>query len=534
VTSGPSHSRKSRPDPRRPWLASVLVGAVVIAVIAPIASAEARVTATTVAREVSGPVSGKATFELPITASHVAVHWRGHRSARVRVALSRDGVRYTSRRIVEFDEVAESRGGRETYGAVTPAPGVSAVRVWTDRRLRRLSVLALADRKSSRDRRRSGWAKVATHIAQPSVISRAGWGADESLRFDSNGNEKWPPAFYPIQKLIVHHTAGVNDDPDPPATIRSIYYYHAITQGYGDIGYNFLIDEAGRVYEGRYSRPYAATELPTGEDSNGNGVTAAHAQGYNSGTVGIALLGTLTSQDATPAARSALEEVLAWKGERHGIDPQGSSLYTNPVNGTQKTFPNIAGHRDVAATECPGSVFYSTLPTIRQGVAARIAGSPPPPAPTVKYYQPTGYAPIVGTAYSGRGAVSRLWDDDGNRLEIVAANVNGRYVSRIKPYASITDAERAALKKLTVDYDGNASSGAVAITLSIYNFATGRWEIRDGPRTGVTSDRRFTWSNTTSPVDYVSPAGRIRFSVKGAHASSFRTRTDWVRFTVEY
>jgi hypothetical protein len=108
-----------------------------------------------------------------------------------------------------------------------------------------------------------------------------------------------------VQKVIVHHTATQNGDPNPTATIRSILYYHAVTQGWGDIGYNFLIDEAGNVFEGRYSRQYSSGESPTGQDLNGNGVTAAHAQGYNSGTVGIALLGTLTNQDATPAARSA-------------------------------------------------------------------------------------------------------------------------------------------------------------------------------------------------------------------------------------
>jgi hypothetical protein len=117
---------------------------------------------------------------------------------------------------------------------------------------------------------------------------------------------------------------------------------------------------------------------PTGADPNGNGVTAAHAQGYNSGTVGIALLGTLTNQDATPAARDALEQLLAWEASAHGIDPQGAALYTNPVSGTQATFPNIAGHRDVNATECPGTTFYATLPTIRANVAARLSGTATP------------------------------------------------------------------------------------------------------------------------------------------------------------
>src|SRR5438105_4421747 len=199
----------------------------------------------------------------------------------------------------------------------------------------------------------------------------------ESLRFDGTGKEIWPSAFYPVQKVIVHHTATQNNDPDPPATIRSIYQYHAITMGWGDIGYNFLIDESGRIYEGRYSRQYAAGESPTGEDLSGSGVTAAHTQGYNSGTVGIALLGTLTNQDTTPAARSALEHLIAWIDDAHGIDPQGGALYTNPVSGTQATFPNIAGHRDLAATECPGGVFYATLPTIRSDVAALIAAAQP-------------------------------------------------------------------------------------------------------------------------------------------------------------
>src|SRR3954469_2530195 len=219
----------------------------------------------------------------------------------------------------------------------------------------------------------------------------------KSLRFDGSGNELWPPEFHPIQKLIVHHTAGRNADPDPAATVRAIYYYDTVTQGWGDMGYNFLIDESGRIYEGRYSRTYAAGEMPTGEDASGNGVTGAHVQGYNSGTAGIALLGTLTNQDATPAARAALEKLLAWKAERHGIDPLGSSVYVNPVNGTQKTFANIAGHRDLAATECPGGTFYATFPQLRQSISQRITGTAP--SKTV----PSAPALTARTAPTGKG-----------------------------------------------------------------------------------------------------------------------------------
>jgi hypothetical protein len=317
------------------------------------------------------------TFSLPRRASHLAVHWRGPRSAKVSVRLSRDGQRFTAPRRVALDELGRKTRGSETYGAVMLARGAIAVRVYSDRPLRRVSLVAMTDRGGRHIAR-------AASVSQPKVIPRVDWGADESLRFDSTGKEIWPPAFYPVQKLIVHHTATQNNDPDPAATIRSIYYYHAVTQGWGDVGYNFLIDEAGNVYEGRHTFDHPSGSSPTGENSQGHGVTAAHTQGYNSGTVGFALLGTLTNQDAKPAARTALEKLLAWESDHHVIDPQGSSLYVNPVSGTQATFPNIAGHRDLAATECPGGTFYATFTTIRSDVAALIAGTPPAPtAPTV-------------------------------------------------------------------------------------------------------------------------------------------------------
>ena len=330
----------------------------------------------TLAHSASASISRVHTFPAPRHVTHVAVHWRGARGARVRVALSRDGRRFARAVPVGLDDAFEAQPGGETYGAVIVAPRVRAVRVLTDRPLRRLTVLWLGDR----GRRLPLLARTASvGYSQPKVIPRIDWGADESYRFDSSGREIWPPAFYPVQKLIVHHTATQNSDPDPPATIRSIYYYHAVTQGWGDIGYNFLIDEAGNVYEGRHTFDYMSGSTPTEENSSGYGVTGAHAQGYNSGTVGIALLGTLTSQDATPAAREALERLLAWESDHHAIDPQGASLYTNPVNGTQATFANIAGHRDVAATECPGGTFYSTLPIIRSDVAAMLSATAPAP-----------------------------------------------------------------------------------------------------------------------------------------------------------
>lgn len=503
----------------------------VVSVLAMTPAAYAGETSTTRVREVSAPVSGQSKIKLPITASHIAVHWREAPSAKVRIAIRDRSGDWTRERRVALDEAAEGRQTRETYGAVMPVRRATAVRLSSNRRLSRATVVAMADKGPDVDEAHEGQLSAAT-ASEPPVTSRSEWGADESLRFDADGNEKWAPAFYPTQKLIVHHTAGVNNDPDPPATVRSIYYYHAVTQGFGDIGYNLLVDESGRVYEGRYSREYATGESPSGEDSAGNGVTGAHAQGFNSGTAGVALLGTLTDRDATAAARGSLEDLLAWKAERNGIDPQGSSLFTNPVSGEQKTFPNIAGHRDVGATECPGGLFYGTLPELRQAVAARLGSGEP--APTTERYRPLDYAVAAGSVYNGRGDVARLFEDDGSRVEVTAGKSGRRYFSEIRPRAVIEASERASLRRLAVDYDGHASASGVAMTLRLYNHRRAAWETLDGPRTGVTADRPFRWSTSASPTDYVSADGEIRFSVRGERGSSFRTKADHVRFEVEY
>lgn len=371
--------------PVRLFLIPIVLASLGLAV-SPTAHVAARGPVPVAAAEVALSIGRERTFSLPIAASHVALHWRGEASARLTVAFSPDGVTFGPAVDVDRDEVGEGRGNGETYGNVLLADGARFVRVTSDRPLPRLSVLAM----DSRGLNATSVAiapVAAAAVTQPAVTSRAGWGADETLRFDAQGREKWTPVFQPVQKLIVHHTATANNDPDPASTVRAIYYYDAITQGWGDMGYNFLIDEAGRIYEGRYTRVYASGETPTEQDTSGRGVTGAHAVNYNSGTVGIALLGTLTNRDATPAARDSLARLLAWIAGNHGLDPHGSALYVNPVSGLQATFANIAGHRDVAATECPGGSFYATLPTLRNTVAALIAGSPTPsptqvPTPT--------------------------------------------------------------------------------------------------------------------------------------------------------
>jgi hypothetical protein len=211
-------------------------------------------------------------------------------------------------------------------------------------------------------------------VAGRRYLNRRAWGADESLRFDAAGKEKWAPAYYPVQTLTVHHTGTVNDDPDPAARMRAIYRNQAVNEGIGDFGYHAAIDEAGNLYEGRFSGPDAVP----GFDTAGRMVNGAHIVGYNAGNVGIVLLGTLNTRAPTPAAYSTLVLVLGVLTAWHGLDPLVRTTYVNPVSGVTAEVPVIAGHRDWPfVTDCPGHLLYAAMPRLRQDVAAVRDGRTP-------------------------------------------------------------------------------------------------------------------------------------------------------------
>ena len=379
-------------------------------------SADASVTRRVATRseEVVRSVTAATTVALARPATSIATYWQGNADAHVTVAFSSDGVHFGTPQSAGRDEMGEQRKNGTTYGALLSAPGAVAVRVSTDRPLARLTVVGLSDGVTTTapaPTESSTPAAASAATAEPSIVSRGAWGANPAYM-------TWAPQFYPTRKLVVHHTATSDtytDRAGAEAQIRSIYYYHSVTQDWGDIGYNFLIDKFGTIYEGRYSRDYAGAN-PTGDDATGRGVTGAHTAGWTSGTVGVALLGTLTTHDATPAARDALTRLLAWEASRNGIDPEATEAFVNPVSGATITSPNIAGHRDYAATACPGDTFYPTLPALRRDVAAMIAGSPPAPD-TTPPSQPTAL-----TAVSGRTQVTLTWnapvDKDVNNYQV--------------------------------------------------------------------------------------------------------------------
>jgi hypothetical protein len=208
----------------------------------------------------------------------------------------------------------------------------------------------------------------------PHIVTRAEWNADESLK-DANGG--CTRQFFPVQQLFVHHTAGSNNDSDPAATMRAIYYYHVHDRGWCDIGYNFVIARNGTIFEGRWARDYKPWETHDSEDEMGNAVVGAHVEGFNSGSVGTSLMGNYQTAKLPAPARASLVDLLAWEADRHNLAPTGTHTYKNPDTGTKKVLPYIAGHRDAGQTDCPGDTVYKDLPNIRQDVADLIGRGKP-------------------------------------------------------------------------------------------------------------------------------------------------------------
>ncbi|MFC7877954.1 peptidoglycan recognition protein [Isoptericola sp. NPDC057391] len=178
----------------------------------------------------------------------------------------------------------------------------------------------------------------------PAIRSRADWGADESLM-------TWTPRQGDVKGAIVHHTAGTNSytSSQVPSIIRGIYTYHAKTRGWGDIGYNFLVDKWGRIWEGRAG----GVELE---------IVGAHALGVNDETVGVSVLGNYQQATVSHAAVRGVIDLLAWKLALHGVPARG---YTT-LDGSREA--RISGHRDVASTACPGVSIYQRMTEIRSKV----------------------------------------------------------------------------------------------------------------------------------------------------------------------
>lgn len=189
---------------------------------------------------------------------------------------------------------------------------------------------------------------------RPPFVNRVGWGCPTPTGSPSNAN--WSPSTTLPTHLVVHHSAGGNISNDWAARVRSYWTLHVYTNNWADIGYNWLVDPNGVLYQGRQ---FAA---------NGNeNVVGAHFSGTNGGTMGVCVIGTYTSVSPTQNAIRTTVRILGYRASNRNINPRGISYHAS----SQKTLYNICGHRDgVGATECPGTNLYNQLPAIRNRVYA--------------------------------------------------------------------------------------------------------------------------------------------------------------------
>ncbi|MFK0285590.1 peptidoglycan recognition protein [Streptomyces sp. NPDC090499] len=226
--------------------------------------------------------------------------------------------------------------------AATEIPALS--RADTERELRELS---------------GGTAPLAKpHIGpRPRIVTRRGWGADESLR------EKGFVYTGKVKVAFVHHTDSGNGYrcSDAPSVIRGIYRYHVVSMGWRDIGYNFLVDKCGTVYEGRAGGVAKA-------------VRGAHTLGFNNNSMGIAVIGTFGSHKPPAAAVTGIARLTAWKLGLFGANPKGKTYLKSGGGNLYPKGKNvrlnvISGHRDGYATDCPGAKLYAKLGSARTSSA---------------------------------------------------------------------------------------------------------------------------------------------------------------------
>ena len=229
-------------------------------------------------------------------------------------------------------------------------------------------------------------------VSQPTIVDRRGWGADESWR-------KGSPSYREPEAAVLHHTATSNSYTSAQAAgqVRNMYHWHTQGNGWNDLGYNFVVDRFGTIYEGRAG---GITQ----------GVIGAHAGGWNTGTVGVAIMGNHNTAAVSSAAFNAAAEVLAWKFGLHGIDPNPASRVT--MNGYDirrlESHRNVRGsyRSDVGGTDCPGSWLYPRMNELRDLVNAKSATNA---GPTVA---PGSWVPIAGD-WNGDGRTTAGWFREG-------------------------------------------------------------------------------------------------------------------------
>ena len=298
--------------------------------------------------------SGFRARQAPLDFNLVGLHWKGPGSVSFRT-LSRAG-RWSAWReaAAEAEDLpdADSAEGSCAPGLELGSP------YWTGPAT---SIQYRFDGRVSRLRAYFVWSdpqaeqallprRVAARAAQPTIVHRAAWGADESIV------RAKPYYASAVRFAVVHHTAGTNSysASESAGDRPGIERYHVLANGWNDIGYNFLVDKYGQVFEGR-----------------GGGITknvvGAHAEGFNTGSTGVAVIGNYESQSHLARSARRPRELLAWRLDVAHVNPLGKLTWTSGGNprypaGTKVRLRTVSGHRDTGPTSCPGGTALCPAP----------------------------------------------------------------------------------------------------------------------------------------------------------------------------
>jgi hypothetical protein len=270
---------------------------------------------------------------------------------------------------------------------------------------------------------------------QPAMVSRASWAGDDCP-------PRTKPIYGEVRAAYVHHTVNINDysRAEAPQIVLGMCRYHRNTNGWNDIGYNFLVDRFGTLYEGRAGGVGAA-------------VVGAQAEGFNSYSTGIANIGTFSSVPQSQAALEAMARLIRWKLPLHGYPTTGTAVMksaggaTNRYKaGTNVRVPRVLGHRDTNATECPGTALYAQLDDLRAmvggvapvGTATSLDAAVDAPRSAIDYGQQAAIAGRLttrdGAAVSGQQLTVQVKVDGSWRTSSTPTTASdGSYSATVKP-----------------------------------------------------------------------------------------------------
>ena len=475
-----------------------------------------------------------AAAQSPVHFNMLALHWIGSGAVSYRVRRLHGG--WTSWATADADVAPDGGTGRWHDGNLDWTAAADGVQFRPHGGVRRLRSYELWSRVTSEPPR------SVSAAGTPAIVTRAGWGADEKI-------VRAKPSLAPADRLaIVHHTAGTNTytPSQAAAIVRGIEVYHVKGNGWNDIGYNFLVDRFGTVYEGRGG----------GTEKN---VIGAHSEGFNAGTVGVALIGNYAQATPPKAQQDALVNLLAWRLDVAHVDPLSTVVYTSGGNfkfksGKNVTLRAISGHRDTGPSECPGTGTYVLLPAVAKRVS--LTGLP-------KLYTPTVSGALGGsirfqarlsaalpwtvtvvdqlgrTVASGSGqgtAIDWSWSSlvagkglftwaitsPGARPATGTLGI-GRPVS--VPAISLTNLATTP-SVITPNADGSADAMTVSFTLGTAAFVTARVLDEGGaPLLTLVNEQRGAGNNSFEWGAHVLPDGRYRMVVTARSGTKSVTKT---------